>query len=149
MDISSSAVKMVEVVDAGKGALRVERYTIEPLPKDAVVDGNITNLEAVVEAVVRGWKKLATRTKNVAMALPTAAVITKKIVAPAGLRDQELGIQVETEANQYIPFALEEVYLDYQVVGPAPSNAEEVEVLIAASRKEKVEDRVAVAEAPA
>ena len=92
MDISSSAVKMVEVVDAGKGAMRVERYTIEPLPKDAVVDGNITNLEAVVDAVTRGWKKLATRTKNVAMALPTAAVITKKIVAPAGLRDQDLGI---------------------------------------------------------
>ena len=59
MDISSSSVKMVEVVDAGKGALRVERYTIEPLPKDAVVDGNITNLEAVIEAVKRGWKKMA------------------------------------------------------------------------------------------
>ena len=147
MDISSSAVKMVEIVDAGKGALRVERYTIEPLPKDAVVDGNITNLEAVVSTVQRGWKKLATRTKNVAMALPTAAVITKKIIAPAGLRDEELGIQVETEANQYIPFALEEVNLDYQLIGPAPSNAEEVEVLIAASRKEKVEDRVAVAQA--
>ncbi len=147
MDISSSSVKMVEVVDAGKGALRVERYTIEPLPKDAVVDGNITNLEEVVEAVKRGWKKLATRTKNVAMALPTAAVITKKIVVPAGLRDNELGIQVETEANQYIPFALDEVNLDFQVVGPAPSSAEEMEVLIAASRKEKVEDRVAVAEA--
>lgn len=147
MDISSSAVKMVEIVDAGKGALRVERYVIEPLPKDAVVDGNITNLEAVVETVKRGWKKLATRTKNVAMALPTAAVITKKIVVQAGLRDDELGIQVETEANQYIPFALEEVNLDYQMIGPAPSNADEVEVLIAASRKEKVEDRVAVAEA--
>ena len=147
MDISSSAVKMVEIVDAGKGVLRVERYVIEPLPKDAVVDGNITNLEAVVETVKRGWKKLATRTKNVAMALPTAAVITKKIVVQAGLRDDELGIQVETEANQYIPFALEEVNLDYQMIGPAPSNAEEVEVLIAASRKEKVEDRVAVAEA--
>ncbi|MFH1604438.1 MAG: pilus assembly protein PilM, partial [Pseudomonadota bacterium] len=93
------------------------------------------------------WKKLATRTKNVALALPTAAVITKKIVVQAGLRDDELGIQVETEANQYIPFALEEVNLDYQVVGPAPSSAEEMEVLIAASRKEKVEDRVAVAEA--
>jgi type IV pilus assembly protein PilM len=147
MDISSSSVKMVEIVDAGKGAQRVERYVIEPLPKDAVVDGNITNLEAVVETVKRAWKKMATRTKNVALALPTAAVITKKIIVPAGLRDEELGVQVESEANQYIPFALEEVNLDYQVVGPAPSGAEEVEVLIAASRKEKVEDRVAVAEA--
>ncbi|MSQ73270.1 MAG: pilus assembly protein PilM [Betaproteobacteria bacterium] len=147
MDISSSSVKMVEIVDAGKGVRRVERYAIESLPKDAVVDGNITNLEQVVETIQRAWKKLATRTKNVAMALPTAAVITKKIVVPAGLREEELELQVESEANQYIPFALEEVNLDFQVVGPAPSNPEEVEVLIAASRKEKVEDRVAVAEA--
>jgi len=147
MDISSSSIKMVEVLDAGKGAVRVERYVIESLPKDAVIDGNIANLEVVVEAVQRGWKKLATRTKNVAMALPTAAVITKKIIVPAGLREQELEQQVETEANQYIPFALEEVNLDFQVVGPAPSSPEEAEVLIAASRKEKVEDRVAVAEA--
>lgn len=147
MDISSSSVKMVEVAEAGKGAVSVERYVIEPLPKDAIVDGNIANLEAIQETVQRGWKKLATRTKNVAMALPTAAVITKKIIVPAGLREAELELQVETEANQYIPFALEEVNLDFQVVGPSPSSPEEVEVLIAASRKEKVEDRVAVAEA--
>ncbi|OGA12876.1 MAG: pilus assembly protein PilM [Betaproteobacteria bacterium RIFCSPLOWO2_02_FULL_65_20] len=147
MDISSSSIKMVELVDAGKGAIRVERYVIEPLPKEAVVDGSIANLEAVEETVGRGWKKLATRTKNVAMALPTAAVITKKIIVPAGLREEELELQVETEANQYIPFALEEVNLDFQVVGPAPSSPEEVEVLIAASRKERVEDRVAVVQA--
>ena len=123
MDISSSSVKMVELADAGKGAVRVERYTIESLPKDAVVDGNIANLEAVGEAVQRGWKKMATRTKNVAMALPTAAVITKKVILPATLREEELELQVETEANQYIPFALEEVNLDFQIVGPAPSSA--------------------------
>ena len=147
MDISSSSIKMVELMDAGKGAIRVERYVIESLPKDAVIDGNIANLEVVTEAVQRGWKKLATRTKNVAMALPTAAVITKKIIVPAGLREEDLEIQVETEANQYIPFALEEVNLDFQVIGPAPSSPEEAEVVIAASRKEKVEDRVAVAQA--
>ena len=147
LDISSSSVKMVELVDAGKGAMRVERYSIEALPKDAVVDGNIANLEAVVESVRRGWKKLGTRTKNVAMALPTAAVITKVINVPAGLREEELELQVETEANQYIPFALDEVNLDFQVIGPAPSSPEEAQVLIAASRKEKVEDRIAVAEA--
>ncbi len=147
LDISSSSVKMVELVDAGKGAMRVERYSIEALPKDAVVDGNIANLEAVVESVRRGWIKLGTRTKNVAMALPTAAVITKVINVPAGLREEELELQVETEANQYIPFALDEVNLDFQVIGPAPSSPEEAQVLIAASRKEKVEDRIAVAEA--
>lgn len=147
LDISSSSVKMVELVDAGKAGRRVERYAIEALPKDAVVDGNIANLEAASEVVRRCWKKLGSRTKNVAMALPAAAVITKKVVCPAGLREDELEIQVEGEANQYIPFALDEVNLDFQVLGPAGSSPDEVEVLIAASRKEKVEDRMAVAEA--
>src|SRR3990172_5565395 len=146
LDISSSSVKMLEIVDAGKGVYRVERYIIESLPRDAVVDGNISNLEAVAEAVKRGHKKLATRTKYVAMAVPSGAVITKKIIVPAGLREEDLEVQVETEANQYIPFALDEVNLDFQIIGPSPSNAEEQEVLIAATRKEKVEDRVAVAE---
>jgi type IV pilus assembly protein PilM len=147
LDISSSSVKMVELTETGKAGQRIERYAIEPLPKDAVVDGNIANLEATAEVVRRCWKKLGSRTKNVALALPTAAVITKKIICPAGLRDEELEVQVEGEANQYIPFALEEVNLDFQVIGAAPQSPEEVEVLIAASRKEKVEDRVAVAEA--
>jgi len=146
VDISSSSVKLVELADAGKGRYRLERYAIEPMPKDAVVDGNVMNLEAVGETMRRGWKRMGTRIKNVAMALPSAQVITKKIVVPAGLREEDLEVQVETEANQYIPFALEEVNLDFQIIGPSPTNAEEVEVLIAASRKEKVEDRVACAE---
>ena len=146
LDISSSSVKMLEIVEAGRGTYRVERYVIEPLPRDATVDGNISNLEMVVEAVKRGYKRLGTRSKHVAMAVPTGAVITKKIIVPASLREHELEIQVESEANQYIPFALEEVNLDFQVVGPSPTSADEQEVMIAATRKEKVEDRVAVAE---
>ncbi|MDP2133758.1 MAG: pilus assembly protein PilM [Sulfuritalea sp.] len=146
VDISSTAVKMVELVDAGKGQPRVERYAIEPLPKDAVVDGNLASLDAVAETLQRCWKRLGTSTRFIAMALPTAAVITKKITLPANLREQEMEIQVESEANQYIPFALEEVNLDFQVIGPAPSSPDDVEVLLAASRKEKVEDRVAAAE---
>jgi len=146
LDISSSSVKMLEIVDAGKGGFRVERYAIEPLARDAVVDGNINNLEALIDAVKRGYKRLGTRTKHVAMAVPTGAVITKKIVVNAALRENELEMQVETEANQYIPFALEEVNLDFQVVGPSPTSPDEQEVMIAATRKEKVEDRVAVAE---
>lgn len=146
VDISSSSVKMVELVASGKGKYRLERYTIEPLPKDAVVDGNIMNLEEVGDAVRRGWKRMGSRAKHLSMALPAAAVITKKIVVPAGQTEDQLEAQVETEANQYIPFALEEVNLDFQILGPAPNSTEDVEVLIAASRKEKVEDRVAVAE---
>ncbi|MBP9713339.1 MAG: pilus assembly protein PilM [Sterolibacterium sp.] len=147
VDISSSSVKMVELADAGKGASRIERYVIEPLPRDAVADGNIVNFDQVAESVKRAWKRLGSSTRYAALALPTAAVITKKIILAAGLREQEMEVQVESEANQYIPFALEEVNLDFQVIGPAPSSQDEVEVLIAASRKEKVEDRVASAEA--
>jgi type IV pilus assembly protein PilM len=146
LDISSSSVKMLEIVEAGRGSYRVERYAIEALGKDAVVDGNINNLELVADAVKRGHKRLGTRTRHVAMSVPSGAVITKKIIVAAGLREEELEAQVETEANQYIPFALEEVNLDFQVVGPAPGSPDEQEVLIAATRKEKVEDRVAVAE---
>ncbi|MGH8670593.1 MAG: pilus assembly protein PilM [Burkholderiales bacterium] len=147
VDIGSSAVKLVELSEAGKNAYRIERYAVESFPKDAVVDGNILNLEAVGEALARGWKRMGTRVRNCAMALPAAAVITKKVIVPAGLSEDDLEQQVETEANQYIPFALDEVNLDFQTLGPAPSGPNEVEVLIAASRKEKVEDRVAVAEA--
>ncbi len=147
LDISSSAVKLVELTTNGKDGYRVERYTIEVLPKDAVSDGNIANLDSVVECVKRAWKRLGTSTRNVAMALPGSAVITKKIIVPAGLREDELEAQVEAEANQYIPFAIDEVNLDYQIIGPAPAAPEELEVLIAASKKERVEDRVAVADA--
>ena len=146
VDISSSSVKMVELGSDGKKGYRVERYTIEVLPRDAVADGNIVNLEAAAETVRRAWKKLSTSTRSVAVALPSSHVISKKIIVPAGQREDELEVQVESEANQYIPFALEEVNLDFQIVGPAPSSPDELEVLIAASRKEKVEDRVAVVE---
>jgi len=146
VDISSTAVKMVELVDAGKGAPRVERYAIEYLSKDAVLDGNFSSLESVADTIQRCWKRLGTSTRFVALALPTSAVITKKITLPANLREQDMEFQVESEANQYIPFALEEVNLDFQVIGPAPGSSDDVEVLLAASRKEKVEDRVAAAE---
>ncbi|WP_245546635.1 pilus assembly protein PilM [Leeia oryzae] len=146
VDISTAAIKMVELSKNGKN-LAIERYVIEPLPKEAMADGNINNFDVVSEAIKRAWRKLGCRTRNAALALPSGAVITKKITVPAGLRDRELEMQVESEANQYIPFALEEVNLDFQIIGPSPATPSEVEVLIAASKKEKVEDRVAVAEA--
>ncbi|MDR0380229.1 MAG: pilus assembly protein PilM, partial [Candidatus Accumulibacter sp.] len=147
LDISSSAVKMVELGSDGKGGHRVERYSIEILPRDVVTDGNIANLEVAAETIKRAWRKLSTSTRTVAAALPAAHVITKKIIVSAGQKEEELELFVESEANQYIPFPLDEVNLDFQIIGPAPSSPEEFEVLIAASRKEKVEDRVAVIEA--
>jgi type IV pilus assembly protein PilM len=147
VDIASTSIKLIELSQTGKGTFRLERYAIEPIPKDTVTDGNIANLDQVSDALKRGWKRLGSRNRNIAMSLPAAMVITKKIIVPAGQREEELELTVEAEANQYIPFALDEVNLDFQILGPAPNNPDEVEVLIAASRKEKVEDRVAIAEA--
>ncbi|HEX5538170.1 MAG TPA: pilus assembly protein PilM [Methylophilaceae bacterium] len=145
VDISSASVKMVELADGGKGAYRLESYSIAPLPRDAVVDGNITALDQVAEVIKQAWKQLGSREKRLALSLPAAAVISKKVLMPAGLREEDMEFQVEAEANQYIPFSLDEVNIDFQVLGPA-ADPEEVEVLIAAARKEKIEDRVAAAE---
>ena len=147
VDISASSVKMVELSESSKkGIYTVERYVIELLPKNAITDGNINNLDVVSETMQRAWKRMGTRIKNISLALPAAAVITKKMLVSATLREEDLEYQVESEANQYIPFALEEVNLDFQVIGTAPDNPEELEVLLAASRKANVEDRVAAAQ---
>lgn len=148
VDISASAVKMVELSENSKsGGYVIERYAIESLPKDAVSDGNINNLEAVSDSLQRAWKRMGTRIKNVSLALPAAAVITKKIMLPGGLREEDLEYQVEAEANQYIPFAMDEVNLDFQVLNTVSSDdSDEIEVLLAASRKANVEDRVAAAQ---
>ncbi len=147
VDISSSSVKMVELSEGIKGAYRIESYAIAPLVKDAVVDGNIASLEQVGEAVKRAWKLMGTREKRVAVALPVAAVISKKVLMQKGLREEDMELQVEAEANQYIPFSLDEVNIDFQVLGDSPASPDEVEVIIAASRKEKIQDREAAAEA--
>ncbi len=146
VDISTSAVKMVELSAAGKGAYRLEGYSIAAIPKDAITDGNIVGLEQVSDAVKLAWKLLGSREKRAALALPSAAVITKKVLMAADMREADMEAQVEAEANQYIPFPLEEVNIDFQIIGPAPNSPDEVEVLIAAARKEKIEDRVAAAE---
>ena len=147
LDISSSSVKLVELGRDSSGQLVLERCAMEPLERGWITDGNIEKFDEVAEAVRRVVKKSGTRTKNVAMALPPSAVITKKIVLPGGLSDQELEVQVESEANQYIPFSLDEVSLDFCVIGPSATSAGDVDVLIAASRKDKVQDRQGLAEA--
>ena len=104
LDVSSSSVKLVELGKDASGNLVLERCAIEPLERGWITDGNIEKFDEVAEAVRRLVKKSGTKTKNVAMALPPSAVITKKIVLAGGMTDQELESQVETEANQYIPF---------------------------------------------
>ncbi|MFZ6646652.1 pilus assembly protein PilM [Undibacterium sp. TJN25] len=147
LDISTSGVKLVELSQGVNKTYKLERYGSEPLQRGAVVDGNIENIEQVSEAIRRVIKKSGTSVKNAALAMPASAVITKKIILPAHLNEQALEVQVESEANQYIPFAMDEVSLDFCVLGPVANSEEDMEVLLAASRKEKIEDRVAVIEA--
>ncbi|MEO8248809.1 MAG: pilus assembly protein PilM [Burkholderiales bacterium] len=147
LDISSSSIKLVELGRDQRGELVLERCAIEPLERGWITDGQIEKFDEVADAVRRVVKKSGTRTKQVAMALPPSAVITKKIFLPAGLSDAELEVQVESEANQYIPFSLDEVSLDFCVVGPSANSTGDVEVMIAVSRREKVQDRQGLAEA--
>ena len=147
LDVSSSSVKLVELGREASGKLVLERCAIEPLERGWITDGNVEKFDEVAEAVRRVVRKSGTKTRNVALALPPSAVITKKIILPGGMSEQELEIQVESEANQYIPFSLDEVSLDFCVTGPSTTSVGDVEVLIAASRKEKVQDREGLAEA--
>ncbi|WP_333706538.1 pilus assembly protein PilM [Ottowia beijingensis] len=147
LDISSSSAKLVELGQDRSGNLTLERCGIEPLERGWISDGNIEKFDEVVEATRRLVGKSGTKAKHVAMALPAAVVISKKIILPGGLSEREMEVQVESEANQYIPFSLDEVSLDFCVVGPSATSAGDVEVVIAASRKEKVEDRQGLAEA--
>jgi type IV pilus assembly protein PilM len=147
LDISSSSVKLVELGQTATGEYVVERFASEPFEKGWITDGQIEKFDEVADAVRRVVVKSGTRTKNVAMAMPQSSVITKKIILPGGLREEEMEIQVEAEANQYIPFSLDEVSLDFCIIGPSPDAVGDVEVLIAASRKDRVQDRQGLAEA--
>jgi type IV pilus assembly protein PilM len=147
LDISSSSVKLVELGQDESGKFILERFASESFEKGWIVDGQIEKFEEVADAVRRVIVKSGTKSRDVVMAMPQSAVITKKIMLPAGLREEELEVQVESEANQYIPFSLDEVSLDFCVIGPSPTSVGDVEVLIAASRKDRVQDRQGLAEA--
>src|SRR5574343_1929517 len=147
LDISSSSVKLVELSQNKNGEMVLERFAMESFEKGWIADGQIEKFDEVADAVRRVVARSGTKTRDAVLAMPQSAVITKKIMLPAGLRDEELEIQVEAEANQYIPFSLDEVSLDFCVLGPSPTSVGDVEVLIAASRKDKVQDRQGLAEA--
>ena len=147
LDISSSSVKLVELGQTSSGEFVLERFATEPFEKGWITDGQIEKFDEVADAVRRVVNKSGTRTRQAVLAMPQSAVITKKIMLPAGLREEEMELQVESEANQYIPFSLDEVSLDFCVIGPSLTSAGDVEVLIAASRKDRVQDRQGLAEA--
>ena len=149
LDISSTAVKLLELSQtSGRGGTmyRVESYGVEPLPPNAVIEKNIADVNAVGEAIRAVVRRSGTKAKRAVVAVSGSAVITKIISMPASLSDQDMESQIQLEADQYIPYALEEVNLDFEVLGTSEKNPEMVDVLLAASRSENVDDRVAALE---
>ena len=113
LDISSSSAKLVELGQTSSGEYVLERFASEPFEKGWITDGQIEKFDEVADTVRRVVAKSGSKAKHVIMAMPQSAVITKKIMLPAGLREEEMELQVEAEANQYIPFSLDEVSLDF------------------------------------
>lgn len=147
LDVSTSSVKLVELSRGRSGDYVLERCASETLEPGWIRDGVIEKFDEVTDAIRRVVRKSGTKTKDVALALPASAVITKKISLPDGLNEVELEAQVESEARQYIPFSIDEVSLDFQVLGPSLRSSGDVDVLIAAARKDKVSERENLAEA--
>jgi type IV pilus assembly protein PilM len=145
LDVSSTAVKLLELSQAG-GRYRVESYAVEPLPPNAVVEKTIAEIEPVGEAIRRAVKRSGTRALHAAIAVAGSSVITKVITLPASLSPREMEDQITVEADQYIPFAIAEVNLDFEVLGPSAHNPDTVDVLLAASRRENVDARVQAVE---
>ncbi len=144
LDIGSSAVKAVELRQNGKG-FKVVALAIEPVPPDTIVDGAIMDGGAVAGAIKRIFENKAFKTKDVAASLSGNAVIVKKISLPV-MTESELADSIQWEAEQYIPFDIQDVNLDYQVLddGAGAKSNGAMEVLLVAAKKEKIADYTGV-----
>ena len=140
MDISSSAVKLIELSKTGD-TFKVEAYRVLPLPPNTIVDKNIADLDALSETIAAVVKRSGSKLTDIVAAVSSSSVITKEIELPAGLTDLQMEMQIEVEADQYIPYPMEEVAFDFDVLGEAENNPDLVRVLLAACRQENVEHR--------
>ncbi len=145
IDISTAAIKLLELSQSG-ARYRVESYAVVPLPQDAVVDKNIANVDIIANAIKTVVKQSGAKSKQACVAVAGSSVMTKVISMPASLTEDEMEEQILVEADQYVPYSLDEVNLDFEVQGRSESNPEMVDVLLAASRRENVEDRVGALE---
>jgi len=143
IDVSSSAVKLIELSKHG-ARYRVESYAVMPLPENAIIDNNFADIDAIGETIGSVVERSGTKLKQAAVSVSGSAVITKIVTIPLPENDEELEAQVELVADQYIPYALDEVNLDFSVIGPNDKNAGMIDVQLAASRRENIDDRVAV-----
>ena len=141
LDISSTSVKLLEL-SWSNDQYKVEAYGVEPLPPNAVVEKNISDVEGVGDAIRRVIARAKPGSKRAALAVAGSAVITKTIEMDAELSDEELENQITVEADQYIPYPLDEVAIDFEVQGDSPDGDEQVEVLLAACRRETIDARV-------
>lgn len=141
IDISTAAVKLLELSKTGT-RFRVESYAVAPLPQDAIVDKNIANVNVIAETIKVALKRSGTKLKRVTVAVSGSAVMTKIITMPGSLTDDEMEEQIMIEADQYVPYSLDEVNFDFEVQRVNENNSEMVDVLLVASRKENVDDRV-------
>ncbi|HEX4376357.1 MAG TPA: pilus assembly protein PilM [Steroidobacteraceae bacterium] len=146
LDITTSSVKLIELAMAG-GQYRVESYAAEPTPANAINEKTIVDPEAVGEAIRRAVKRSGAKATEAAIAISGDAAITKVIQMPRGLRDSDMEGQVELQADQYIPFPMDEVSYDFEVMGKSDKDPESVDVLLVASRTENVEQRRAAVSA--
>ncbi len=140
MDISSSAVKLIELSKTGD-SFKVEAYRVLPLPPNTIVDKNIADLDALSETIAAVVKRSGTKLTDIVSAVSSSSVITKEIELPAGLTELQMEMQIEVEADQYIPYPMEEVAFDFDVLGEVENNPDLVRVLLAACRQENVEHR--------
>ncbi len=146
MDISSTSVKLLELSKQPGNRYRVESYAVAPFPPNAIVEKSIKDQEEVTEAVKLALERANSHTKNVALAVATASVITKTLQLDASLTEEELEMQIEVEADRYIPYPIDEVNIDFEVMGIAENNSDLVDVLVVASRCENVNERTDVVE---
>ncbi len=146
LDITTSSVKLIELGKTGD-RYRLEAYAAEPTPVNSVSEKAIVDVEAVGEAVRRAVKRAGARARDAAVAISGDAAITKIIQMPANLKGNELDGQVGLQADQYIPFPLEEVSYDFEVLGQSERDADMMDVLLVATRTENVEQRQAAVEA--
>lgn len=145
LGISSSAVKVLELSEHNQ-RFRVEAFAVEPLPANSVVEKTIADVESVGETIRRAIRRSGTNLRDCAVAVGGSAVITKVITMPAALTEDELASQIELEADQYIPYPLEEVAMDFEVLGTNSDQPDMVDILLAACRSETVDARVASVE---
>ena len=146
IDISSTTVKLLELSRQG-AHYRVESYAVAPLPPEAVVEKSVNDID-VVGAVIRQLvNRSHTKSQQAVAAVAGSSVIIKTIVMPSGLSDDDMEAQLTVEADQYIPYPLDEVALDFEVLGPVEGRDDQVKVLLAACRSETIESRIDALEA--